>query len=206
MKRYQMNLKILSPVHIGSGETLDPLEYAIEEGLFYRLDLTRFVNRLAGNLKREFLAAADEMNPIQMRKFIVDNFDPRMDALSYAAAAEPFVEAYRRNLQNPHNQLVVNVMTRTGIDYRMYIPGSSIKGAIRTAVVSTLAKQKHVPVSSIRHFETKSSATGMANKILSGASRSPMHHCPRTPVSWIMSRSLAQSHVATGILRDSNVL
>jgi len=94
-------------------------------------------------------------NPLILRKFITDNIDLNKFTLFVSDASEPFAEAYEHNLKNPRNQLLVNLMTRTGADYRPYLPGSSIKGAIRTAIVSCLANENRVSVENPKYFENK---------------------------------------------------
>lgn len=155
MKRYRMNLKILSPVHIGSGQELDPLEYFVKDRFFYRLNMTSFLQDLPDRLKQNFYQAVNAANPINLRRFIADNIDLDKYTLFLADASESFVQAYERNLNNPRNQLLVNLMTRTGASHYPYLPGSSIKGAIRTAVISCLAKQKNTRLANERSFENQ---------------------------------------------------
>lgn len=139
MKRYAMTVQILSPIHIGSGEDIDPLEYVVKNGLFYRLNLPAFIQQMDESLRREFSRKASDPNPIVLRDFICRHIDPERFH-TFKADAGAFERAYEKNLKNPNARLQVVLMTRSPGDGRTYLPGSSIKGAIRTAVVSELAK------------------------------------------------------------------
>jgi len=153
MKRYKMTITILSPIHIGTGEDLEPLEYMVKDRLFYRLNLTDFLQSLPEDLKTQFYRATDSSNPVLLRKFIAQHIDLKKYTLFTADACDAFIQAYERNLNNPKNQLLVNLMTRTGADYCPYLPGSSIKGAIRTAIISCLLQHKNIHSPDIKNFE-----------------------------------------------------
>lgn len=139
MKRYKMKITILSPVHIGSGEQLDPLEYTVKDAFFYRLDTARFLSALTENQKVRFSEALRSGNPVMMRKFIIENLDPAAYSFFSADTGPSFEDTYAANIASVTNQLLVDLFPRCGIPQKAYLPGSSIKGAIRTAVVSHLA-------------------------------------------------------------------
>ncbi len=139
MKHYKMTLQILSPVHIGSGQDIDPLEYVVKDGIFYRLDLPRFLSQMDGALRAEFNRKASDPNPVVLRDFIHRQADPQKHAC-FSADAVAFEAAYQRNLKNPNTKLEVTLMTRSPGNWQAYIPGSSIKGAIRTAVINAMTQ------------------------------------------------------------------
>jgi len=159
MKRHKMTIRVLSPVHIGSGREVDPLEYVVRElgdyHYFYMLDISRFLQGLSPALRARFDQAVNSPDPLILRRFFIDNIDPEQFCLFSVVAASAFVRAYRANLQNPRNQLLVNLMTRTGPDCRPFLPGSSLKGAIRTAVVSELAAANKPQFDNPRRFENE---------------------------------------------------
>ncbi len=43
MKKYKFHCEILSPVHIGSGREIEPLDYIIENGRLYKISFEKFV-------------------------------------------------------------------------------------------------------------------------------------------------------------------
>ncbi|HDS85031.1 MAG TPA: hypothetical protein ENN97_07555 [Phycisphaerales bacterium] len=152
MKHYKMTIQILSPVHIGSGQDIDPLEYVVKGGVFYRLDLPKFLSQMDGALRAEFNRKAADPNPIVLRDFIHRHADPQKNAC-FTADGGAFEATYQQNLKNPNTRLEITLMTRTPGNWQAYIPGSSIKGAIRTAVVSKLANDKPLRNPNPKFFE-----------------------------------------------------
>ncbi len=152
MKHYTMTIQILSPVHIGSGQDIDPLEYLLKDGVFYRLDLPTLLAEMDGALRAEFNRKAAEPNPVILRDFIHRHADPQKHAC-FTADGGAFETMYLQNLKNPNTRLEITLMTRSPGTWRAYLPGSSVKGAIRTAVVSELAKSKHLRNPNPKYFE-----------------------------------------------------
>lgn len=140
--QYKLKIQALSPIHIGTGEQIDPLEYLVEGQIFYKLDIEQFLSDLSDNQKKEFYSAVDSSNPVTLRKFFQQNIDKEKYLLYRSVAQPDFRDAYHNSVNSPENQLLVNLITRSSGRYRPYFPGSSIKGAIRTAIVSEMANQK----------------------------------------------------------------
>jgi len=150
MKRYKMQIEILSPVHIGSGEQIDPLEYVIDEApdtdgarVFYRLDIAGFLSGLDASQKNRFNEALKSNRPLMMREFLAREIKGaalEKFTLFRVDTGPSFEEAYSKSRNDMNNQLLVELFPRCGFSQQAYLPGSSIKGSIRTAVVSQLAE------------------------------------------------------------------
>lgn len=140
MKQYRMTIQILSPVHIGSGQDIDPLEYQVKNGIFYRLNLSAFLQQMTPAQRTEFDRRVSDPNPTVLRDFLYRQVDAEKYAC-FKADAGGFEAMYQNNLKNPNTKLQITLMTRSPGSWRAYLPGSSIKGAIRTAVLSELARQ-----------------------------------------------------------------
>ncbi|HOV68365.1 MAG TPA: type III-A CRISPR-associated RAMP protein Csm5, partial [Methanoregulaceae archaeon] len=147
MPTYPFTLTMLSPVHIGTGEEIDPSEYVVTaekagddaQYVVDVLDLPAFLGSLTPAARREFDDAVAKNALFYLRRFVADRCDRRRFRRYWCATGREFYEHYRKGLTSDASQLVVNTMTRTGLDGRPYVPGSSLKGSLRTAVVSTLA-------------------------------------------------------------------
>ncbi len=158
MKRYKMTIQPLSPIHIGTGEDIPPFEYLLsrEESIFHRLDLAGFLAHLKPQQRSEFDKAVNSADIISIRKFVHENIDIKQHTLFMAAVNPDFARAYRAGIENPRNQLQVNLAARCPGTYKAYLPGSSIKGAIRTALIAKIAQLKKVdsvPPKKERYFE-----------------------------------------------------
>lgn len=144
MPSYHMTLTMLSPVHIGTGEEIDPTQYVIQQDknghiFFYAIDFPRFLADLDDRGRDEFNKAVDQGGTVYLRKFVASRFKPSCHVRWTANANPELLDAYNRGLTSDSSQLIVHPTTRDAATGRAYLPGSSIKGAIRTAWVSAKA-------------------------------------------------------------------
>lgn len=131
---FPITLTPLTPLHIGDGSQLEAYEYAVVKGLFYRVSLDRLLARLAP-AEREQLNRYVERDLIGLRRFVREHFSPEI--AEYSATASPRLQqVYEEKLGEAKNQLIVFPFIRTmGTPL---IPGSSLKGALRTAILDHL--------------------------------------------------------------------
>ena len=112
---YRLTLETLSPIHIGSGkgELLQDYDFIVEGNRALVVDM----NRLLGDIDEERLKAAAA--------------DPKLSLLLDPEEIERY-KAYEIDIAAGHpDQIREHV--KDAFD-RLYIPGSSIKGALRTAL------------------------------------------------------------------------
>jgi len=150
MPVYRFRLTMLSPVHIGSGEEIGPHEYIVRpEGDnrygFYAVDLPAFISSLTPSQRKDFEQSIQYHAPTRLWRFIRSHVDIQRFARYRCATSSEFFHIYQQatNPTSPPRgtppQLLVNTMIRTGPDARPYIPGSSLKGALRTALLAARA-------------------------------------------------------------------
>ncbi len=135
--QYKIKIKALSPIHIGTGDQISPFEFVIKDSIFYRIDLPSFLSGMPESLRSKFETAVNNSNIIYMRKFIAENIDLEKYTIFRCDISKDAEEAYYKKIKDPNNQLLINMFVRSGIDKRPVVPGSSIKGALRTAIVNT---------------------------------------------------------------------
>ena len=66
MKEYKIKLRILTPVHIGTGEVFEPLSFFVkEEGILVEVDFSKICQLIAKSEKgkKEFLNLAQKGTP-----------------------------------------------------------------------------------------------------------------------------------------------
>ncbi len=140
MPTYRYTLTMLSPVHIGSGEELEPSEYVVSEknGQYVVdvLDLPAFLASMTPELRRKFDFAVSGSALHPLRSFIREHCRPGQFRRYWCSTSCEFYERYRKGLQDDRSQLIVNRFVRNPANGVPYIPGSSLKGSIRTAVVN----------------------------------------------------------------------
>jgi CRISPR type III-A-associated RAMP protein Csm5 len=132
--RMKTIIKILTPVHIGSGEELSPLEYFVdrERGFFHRLNM----NSLFQDEKfRPFLNTF--INEAARRRNIGDIVkDHSLLRRHILYSLSVSAEARQPLLTNP-----ANVKTYIKSAGRVFIPGSSLKGSILSALLWFVLKE-----------------------------------------------------------------
>jgi len=135
-----IRLEVLTPVHIGSGDTSDPLDYVITTqggaDYFCQIDLDSWLEDYPD--QQELAKVLDGGKLPAIRKFIADNLDADIYAHTRARIISPEIgEKYKQhvaNLNSP-NQLLIDPALKNPLTGCLLIPGSSIKGAMRTAVI-----------------------------------------------------------------------
>ncbi len=132
----KIKIKILTPVHIGSGEEISPLEYFIdrERGNFNRLNMNSllrdekfkpFMNKFISEASRSRYIRQIINNDALLRRHVLYSLPISAEARSYL-------------ITNPTN--VKSFIKSAG---RVYLPGSSLKGAILSAVLWYAIKQNY---------------------------------------------------------------
>lgn len=147
LKTYRLALTPLSPIHIGCGEDFEPTNYVIDEGVLYGFDPSRAV---LNDLQRsKLMDVASKTSLLAIQQFFKDNakdFKAQADVLIPVSAG--VADAYERNVgraanveasgNQVFNRLFIERSMYTGQQSQPYIPGSSFKGAIRTAILDDL--------------------------------------------------------------------
>ncbi|MCF8210625.1 MAG: type III-A CRISPR-associated RAMP protein Csm5, partial [Rhodoferax sp.] len=149
LKTYRLALTPLSPIHIGCGEDFEPTNYVIDDDgkfgpVLYGFDPSRAV---LSDVQRAKLAdAGQRASLLGIQRFFRDNapsFKAQADVLIPVSAGVAKIYEQRvgraANVEasgnSVFNQLFIERCSYTGQQSLPYIPGSSFKGAIRTAVL-----------------------------------------------------------------------
>ena len=136
----RITLKALSPVHIGTGIEYSPLEFVLNTDKgntdwLWRIDPSRFLSSLSEERRDQFVAAVNNTN------FDLKRFAQGMDL-------RPMRRYIVRDFTGRSSIPAVRECIKTAD--RAYIPGSSLKGAFRTALLWSVAKDDERFVSAIR--------------------------------------------------------
>ena len=153
LKTYRLALTPLSPIHIGCGEDFEPTNYVIDDGVLYGFDPSRAV--LNDLQKSKLTEVANKASLLAIQRFFKDNaqiFKAQADVL--IPVSEGVAQAYEKNVGRAvnieasanlvFNRLFIERAMHTGRLGQPYIPGSSFKGAIRTAVLDELNQSQRV--------------------------------------------------------------
>lgn len=137
-----LKLTVLSPLHIGSGIVLDPTQYIVRSDRFYRIDDRRFAASLPAEQHAAFLAALASNDLKRIWQAVSSIFDPAKHAAYSAAIAPAIHKKFSEGLQRGETQLELHECVKEHGAMRPIIPGSSLKGALRTAILQSLLPSK----------------------------------------------------------------
>lgn len=135
---YNIQIKPITPFHIGSGELHDPLNLVIKNGSAYYLNQLEYVRFLIRRNKAELEEKMALSDIKQLHKYFADCFDPQKKKcwiFSYSVRKD-ICTNYQKKMENMQAEGYVRAFIRAGLSMQPIIPGSSIKGAIRTAILS----------------------------------------------------------------------
>lgn len=147
LKNYRLALTPLSPIHIGCGEDFEPTNYVIDDGVLYGFDPSRAA--LNDLQQKELATAVASGSLLSIQRFFKKNaktFQVHADVLIPVAdgVAQHYAEKvgkvanHEGNGGQVFNQLALERAISTGAHKQPYIPGTSLKGALRTAILDRL--------------------------------------------------------------------
>ncbi|MGB0848565.1 MAG: RAMP superfamily CRISPR-associated protein [Thiolinea sp.] len=148
-------LTALSPLHIGAGEDYEPTNYVIDEGTLYAFGSEAASQALSPQQHDSLLAmvSGDKRRPEEMIKQVQAFFHAQRETLAavaghYLPAVSGVAELYGNRIGRDANRESKHrgVINRLEIERTFYnhhtqgvvIPGSSLKGALRTALLDGL--------------------------------------------------------------------
>ena len=140
-RTFQFSLLAMAPIHIGNGEKYTSREFIYENGYFYFPDMGKFYNRLVEKgYDQKFERFLQETKPNarnnRLISFLDDNRISNRDFGGYRIV-ETGLEIEKNNRDSKLgtiNEVAKFIRDPFG---NPYIPGSSLKGAIRTILMNT---------------------------------------------------------------------
>ena len=125
---YHLKLTALSPVHIGTGESYEPTNFVIDDGMLYEFDEVLFYKSLSDVDKK---ALNNKMGSwLQIIEFYKTKKEQAKEISFFECQVSKEVQS-KYDAKNP-NQLQINRTFKNPNTHRAIIPGSSIKGMLDT--------------------------------------------------------------------------
>ena len=133
-KIYDCTLTPLTPIQVGNGNQIYPYNYVIKNGFYYRIELSEIIDKFPSKIKEEFIRLLENNNMIKIRSFIFENYKEEYGYLYKAKIDKNVEDFYLKKikgveLKNEENQLIIEEFI--GNHMGKFIPGSTIKGALR---------------------------------------------------------------------------
>src|SRR3989304_2130838 len=149
----KVRLHIMSPVHIGCDDVYEPTRFVIdvERKKLIEFDPLHFIQALDRNDREELSRRCMRDNLLDIFKFIKAKYNIVTGGREVEISKELSIH-YNKNflLSKTFNKnMVINQFTIAKTAYNAhnglpYIPGSSLKGALRTAYLSSLCKEQGI--------------------------------------------------------------
>ena len=135
-KKYKVKLIPLTDIHIGSGKEIEAYEYTVKDRYFYRIDMSAMFDKLNDSEKENFHKILQESNFFNIRSWIYDNYKENWGYIYKEKVSSKFEEYYKDKLKDESKEnSQLSISEFIGYESKKYIPGSTIKGALRTAFI-----------------------------------------------------------------------
>jgi len=184
LETYELAISTLSPVHIGCGEDYEPTNYVIDGETLYAFDPATLLSRLDQRQRDELARALDDRNPVlAAQRFFYRHKAQAIEIALYRtpvvpAAAKFYVSRIgqvanrEQNGRQVINKLEIARHAFDPVSGLPILPGSSLKGAMRTAILEKLRAGRPYPLSDQdagKHYIASSKAREMERDILEGS-------------------------------------
>jgi len=138
MSRY-FKIEVLSPVHIGNGNTIKPIDIGEYEGFVYIFNLDKAIEKIPSQSMEEFSNLIIDFGSKKrnMYKNIGEVLSKKF-GVGYDSWSE--ISLYR--VRKRADDKIYEIYEELKYHNKVYIPGSSIKGVIRTAIIYYFLKEK----------------------------------------------------------------
>lgn len=162
-KPLKIRLHVLSPIHIGCDDVYEPTSFVIDDTKkkLIEFDPMEFVKGLTPQETTEFSRASSGDNLLAIFKMVRRFYKPAIKGRE-VEITEHLVNHYKKIISMGTfdknaviNQFTMNKTAFNPQDNTPYIPGTSVKGALRTSYLSALAaSQKVTNAQNAKRLET----------------------------------------------------
>ncbi|HOH98267.1 MAG TPA: type III-A CRISPR-associated RAMP protein Csm5 [Candidatus Cloacimonadota bacterium] len=152
-RNYKFKIHPITPFHIGNGDVHDPLNLVIKDNMAYFLNQLEYIRFLLAKDARLLQAKLAVSDIKQIQQYFHEAFNPAQKQCYYFSypVSEAICKDYAKKMQNLQAEGFVHAFIRSQLSKQPYIPGSSIKGAFRTAILSHYQHEK--PQVSLRNTD-----------------------------------------------------
>ncbi|MYH02222.1 MAG: type III-A CRISPR-associated RAMP protein Csm5 [Nitrospira sp. SB0675_bin_23] len=166
LREHRLLITTVTPIHIGCGEDYTPTDYVIDENTLFAVDSVAVADGLpqvAHKKLREMLKGTVRDDALkQIQKLFYEQRESLMaKATHYLPVAKGVAHLYedrigsvaqrQENGNNVINKLEIERTLYNPISQRPIIPGSSLKGAIRTALLDLINEGRPARLNETNH-------------------------------------------------------
>lgn len=154
MQHYQVYLTPISPIHIGCGEDFEPTNYIIDNNVLYHFEPSQL--HLSENSRSKLANISQQIDLLAIQKFFLENKEQAVTFAHYFAdISEGVAQLYKDRVgkvaqREEGNKTVINQLSIERTAYLSdknltYIPASSLKGALATALLNEYHQANNNP-------------------------------------------------------------
>jgi CRISPR type III-A-associated RAMP protein Csm5 len=140
MTEVRFQLTPLTPLHIGSGENLEPFEYVMAGNELHRFTVDEFMLALPTTEQAAFVDVVAR-SIASTRRFVAEHANTAVQVARWRAAVSPAARGLYDDRLAGEAHPEVRTCIRTS--ERPYLPASSLKGAMRTALLYHAMDKPH---------------------------------------------------------------
>ena len=135
-KKYKVKLLPLTDIRIGSGKDIEAYEYTVKAGYMYRINMSEVFDKMSDSEKGNFRKILKKNNLFNIRSWIYNNYREEWGYIYKEKVSSDFEKYYKEKIDDrSQDNSQLSISEFIGYDNKKYIPGSSIKGALRTAFI-----------------------------------------------------------------------
>lgn len=149
---HTLKLSPLSPIHIGCGVDLEPTQFVVDGEILFAFNPAQVA--LNGSQSKEMMNLARNANLLGLQNFFKKNKQLfKSFSNEYISLAPNLAKEYENkvgkvvqleaNGKSVFNQFFLERTMHNPLTQEVYIPGSSVKGAMRTALIDQYNQGKH---------------------------------------------------------------
>jgi CRISPR-associated protein Csm5 len=153
----------ITPIHIGDGNELDPTQYVIRGRRLERFDPVATIAGLSEADRRKYLRALNE-GELSRAQRLLQGAASRGASEIVSLLSDRSGEELQQALESPNRSGSFKTIIRSG--GRAIIPGSTVKGALRTGLLHLEAERRHVAFDQIEHLIKIPGRSGRASDAL----------------------------------------
>jgi CRISPR-associated protein Csm5 len=157
ISQHRLNISTISPIHIGCNETYEPTNYVLDEGALYAFDSISAMKGLSEEVRSKLLdIVSGKPNDHMLKEVQLFFYENRNAIISNSSHIIPvhqnIFDFYKKRIgktvksegkgKNVINKLEIERTMFNPIDHSLFLPGSSIKGAIRTALLDMVNNKR----------------------------------------------------------------
>lgn len=139
MSTYRFRAQALTPIHVGSGTEIDPTQFLIENDHLIWFNVAELIDKMNAQEIERFSAVLERADLKEIQNVLRHQVNNTAQPMPQIQASKAFLSEFALKASSPSSRFRVDMMPRNVHTGTVFIPGSSIKGAIRTAVINHFA-------------------------------------------------------------------